>query len=64
MFILLAPQLPYLPAIIVTSLLGIGISLIIADVYERVVDKPAIRLSRLAGSPRLIFYRVAAFYGR
>ena len=64
MFILLAPRLPYLPAIIVTSLLGIGISLIIADVYERVVDKPAIRLSRLAGSPRLIFYRVAAFYGR
>jgi peptidoglycan/LPS O-acetylase OafA/YrhL len=63
-FILLSPELPYSLSIIVTSLVGIGISLIIADVYERVVDKPAIRLSRLAGSPRLIFHRVAAFYGR
>src|SRR5208283_1833419 len=58
-FVLFSSQLPYLPAVIVTSLLGVGISLILADGFERVVDKPAIRLSRLAGSPRLIFHRVA-----
>jgi peptidoglycan/LPS O-acetylase OafA/YrhL len=48
-FIMVAPRLPYLAAVlVVTVVMGCGLSLLLAMAFEALVDRPAIALSRRA----------------
>lgn len=46
----LSLRLPYTLAVVVVSIVGIASSLAVATVFERWVDRPSVRLSRLVGA--------------
>lgn len=52
LFLNLREFLPYRPAVVVCTGVGISMSLALTLVFERWIDRPAIRLSRIMGAVR------------